>query len=99
MFFARCLAMSSCAGMIAENFTVCLDAAKVRLQVQKSVPGQAPKYTSVIQCLTRMAAEEGPRALFYGLSPGLQRQFLFVGLGNGLYPPIRNAICGPMEPG
>ena len=31
MFFGRCLAMSSCAGMIAENFTVCLDAAKVRL--------------------------------------------------------------------
>ena len=46
-----------------------------------------------------MAVEEGPRALFYGLGPGLQRQFLFVGLGNGLYVPIRNAICGPLEPG
>ena len=46
-----------------------------------------------------MAAEEGPRALFYGLTPGLQRQFLFVGLGNGLYPPIRNAICGDLKPG
>ena len=99
MYFARCLAMSSCAGMIAEHFTVCLDASKVRLQVQKIQPGQAPKYTSVFQCLTKMAVEEGPRALFYGLGPGVQRQFLFVGLGNGLYPPIRNAICGPMEPG
>lgn len=45
-----------------------------------------------------MCVEEGPRALFYGLGPGVQRQFLFVGLGNGLYPPIRNAICGPMGP-
>lgn len=92
--------MSSAAGMIAEHFTVCLDAAKVRLQLQaKSPMGAAPKYTSVMQCVTKMVAEEGPRALFYGLGPGVQRQFLFVGLGNGLYPPIRNAICGPMEPG
>lgn len=70
-FFGRCLAMSSGAGMIAENFTVCLDAAKVRLMCQKTVPGVAPKYTSVMQTVYRMAAEEGPRALFYGLGPGL----------------------------
>ena len=70
-FFARCLAMSSISGMIAENFTVCLDAAKVRLMVQKVEPGVAPKYTSVLQCVYRMAADEGPRALFYGLGPGL----------------------------
>ena len=42
--------------------------------------------------------DEGPRALFYGLGPGVQRQFLFVGLGNGLYVPIRSAICGPLAP-
>ena len=72
-FFARCLAMSSCAGMIAENFTVCLDAAKVRLMLQQKVPGQPPKYTSVMQTVAKMTAEEGPRALFYGLGPGLQR--------------------------
>ena len=45
-----------------------------------------------------MVAEEGPRALLYGLGPGLQRQFLFVGLGNGLYVPIRNTITGPLGP-
>ena len=101
MFFARCLAMSSTAGMIAECFTVCLDAAKVRLQLQEKMPKGAgtPKYTGVIQCVSRMYAEEGARALFYGLGPGVQRQFLFVGLGNGLYPPIRDAICGDLKPG
>ena len=46
-----------------------------------------------------IAGEEGFTALYSGLSPGLQRQFLFVGLGNGLYVPIRNAICGDLEPG
>jgi len=71
MYFARCLAMSSAAGMIAEHFTVCLDAAKVRLQLQTTKPGALPKYTSVLQCVSKMCAEEGPRALFYGLGPGV----------------------------
>ena len=43
--------------------------------------------------------DEGPRALFYGLAPGMARQCLFNGVGNGLYPPIRGAITGPLEPG
>lgn len=46
-----------------------------------------------------ISAEEGSRALFSGLSPGLQRQFVFAGLRIGLYVPIRNMICGPMKPG
>ena len=46
-----------------------------------------------------IAGEEGSKALFSGLSPGLQRQFVFAGLRIGLYVPIRNLLCGPMEPG
>eukprot|EP00354_Favella_ehrenbergii_P007096 CAMPEP_0170454624 /NCGR_PEP_ID=MMETSP0123-20130129/2812_1 /TAXON_ID=182087 /ORGANISM="Favella ehrenbergii, Strain Fehren 1" /LENGTH=52 /DNA_ID=CAMNT_0010717395 /DNA_START=129 /DNA_END=287 /DNA_ORIENTATION=+ len=46
-----------------------------------------------------MAAEEGPRVLLYGLAPGMQRQCLFNGIGNGLYVPIRSKICGDLEPG
>ena len=46
-----------------------------------------------------MTMEEGPRALFYGLGPGMARQCLFNGIGNGLYTPIRGAITGPLEPG
>ena len=65
--------MSSAAGMVAENFTVWSDAAKVRLMTQKTIPGQAPKYTSVFQTIKVMSAEEGARAFFYGLGPGLQR--------------------------
>ena len=73
MFFMRCFAMSATSGMIAECFTVNLDAGKVRMMIQKTVPGQAPKYTSIFQTVRLMVAEEGPKALFYGLSPGLQR--------------------------
>ena len=53
----------------------------------------------MLSTIKTMAAEEGPRSLFSGLSPGLQRQFVFAGLRIGLYVPIRNLICGPMEPG
>ena len=46
-----------------------------------------------------MAIEEGPRALFYGLAPGLIRQSIFLGLANGLYVPIRNGIIDRSEGG
>jgi len=62
-------------------------------------PGQAPKYSGLFGTMKLMAAEEGPRSLYSGLSPGLQRQFVFAGLRIGLYVPVRNVICGPMEPG
>ena len=77
MFFMRCFAMSATSGMLAECFTVNLDAAKVRIMIQKIEPGQQPKYTNVFQTVRLMVAEEGPKALFYGLSPGLQRQCVF----------------------
>ena len=41
-----------------------------------------------------MAIEEGPRALFYGVMPGMLRFCFFAGVGNGLYVPIRNVIMG-----
>ena len=53
----------------------------------------------MMHTIKTISAEEGPRNLFSGLSPGLQRQFLFAGLRIGLYVPIRNIICGEMKPG
>ena len=46
-----------------------------------------------------MALDEGPRALFYGLTPGLCRQAIFIGVGNGLYVPLRNAIVSQSAKG
>lgn len=63
------------------------------------MPGVTPKYNGMFGTMKLMAAEEGPKSLFSGLSPGLQRQFVFAGLRIGLYVPIRNIVCGPMKPG
>lgn len=46
-----------------------------------------------------IAADEGPTALWNGLTPGLQRQLINCGLRVGLYLPIRNFFTGPLEPG
>lgn len=46
-----------------------------------------------------IAAEEGPFALYNGLSAGLQRQIVFAGLRIGLYIPVRNLIAGELKPG
>ena len=47
----------------------------------------------------KVASEEGPLALFGGLSAGLQRQLIFAGLRIGLYVPIRDMITGPLPEG
>ena len=76
-FFGRCLAMSSFAGVTAELFTVQFDTAKTRLQMQRTLPNQIPKYRSVIQTIYRMVSEEGARALYYGFPAGVKRQIIF----------------------
>eukprot|EP00123_Amoebidium_parasiticum_P000165 comp10420_c0_seq1/m.5189 comp10420_c0_seq1/g.5189 ORF comp10420_c0_seq1/g.5189 comp10420_c0_seq1/m.5189 type:complete len:314 (-) comp10420_c0_seq1:466-1407(-) len=50
-----------------------LDVIKTRLQKQKIVPGQKPKYDGVVGCITVMLREEGPRAFYKGLTPRLMR--------------------------
>lgn len=46
-----------------------------------------------------VSREEGVKALYNGLSAGLQRQFVFAGLRIGLYVPVRNMIAGELKPG
>jgi len=98
-FFFRNVLMASAAGMFGELCTIPIDTSKVRQQIQKVEPGQIPKYSGMFGTMKTIAAEEGTMALWSGLSPGLQRQFLNSGLRIGLYVPVRNIICGPMKPG
>ena len=98
-FFFRNVLMASSAGMIAEVLTIPIDTAKVRMQIQKVAPGEKPKYNGLFGTLGVIAKEEGPKAIFSGLAPGLQRQFINSGLRIGLYIPVRDALCGPMAPG
>lgn len=98
-FFLRQVAMASCAGSIAEILTIPIDTAKVRMQIQKTAPGEVPKYKGLVGTLKTIAAEEGPLAIYSGIVPGLQRQVINSGLRVGLYVPVRNIICGEMKPG
>lgn len=98
-YFFRNVFMASAAAMWAEVLTIPMDTAKVRLQLQKVEPGQIPKYVGFSGTIKTIAAEEGTLALFNGLTPGLQRQFVFAGIRIGMYVPIRNAIAGEMQPG
>lgn len=98
-FFLRNVLMASAAGMTGEVCTIPLDTAKVRLQIQKTAPGETPLYKGMFGTIKTIAANEGPFALFSGLTPGLQRQFVFAGLRIGLYIPVRNVLCGEMKPG
>jgi solute carrier family 25 uncoupling protein 8/9 len=98
-FFIRNVLMASSAGMTAEVLTIPIDTAKVRLQLQTVKPGETPRYKGFLGTMGKVAAEEGPFALFGGLTPGLQRQFVFAGLRIGLYVPVRDAITGPLAPG
>jgi len=53
----------------------------------------------MLQTMGKVTAEEGPVALWSGLVPGLQRQFINAGLRVGMYVPIRDFITGPLAPG
>jgi solute carrier family 25 uncoupling protein 8/9 len=74
----------------------------MQLQGQKKAevgPSFQAKYKGMIHCIKTIYAEEGPRALFKGLSAGLQRQCVFAGLRIGLYGPVRDFICRDLKPG
>lgn len=50
-----------------------MDVLKTRFMAQVIVPGQTPKYTSVLQAIRVIAKEEGVLALWKGLIPRLAR--------------------------
>ena len=72
-FFIRNVLMASAAAMWAEVLTIPLDTAKVRLQIQTVKPGEQPRYKGFVGTMAKVASEEGPLALWSGLTPGLQR--------------------------
>ncbi len=70
--------------------TIPLDTVKVRLQIQGNAPaGTKPKYTGFANTFKTIIAEEGPTALWKGLTPGLLRQCVFGTLRIGLYDHVK----------
>lgn len=77
-------------------FTVPLDVAKVRLQLQKRASsadgaGQS-KYRGLMGTIGTIAREEGLPALWKGVIAGLHRQCIYGGLRIGLYDPVSAVI-------
>lgn len=84
---------------VAEMSTLPVDISKVRLQLQKPLADGSLKYTNMLQAGYRVAAEEGPTALWKGGVPALSRQISYTGLSLVLYEPIRDLVAGgtPLE--
>ena len=74
-------------------FTIPLDTAKVRLQIQAGTGSEA-KYRGMLHCIRSIVAEEGFTSLFKGLTAGLQRQMVFASLRIGLYEPVKRLYVG-----
>jgi len=87
------------AACVADMITFPLDTAKVRLQVQGegnlNTSGGSPagaasnKYGGVVGTLRNIAAHEGPKALYNGIVPGLQRQMAFSAIRIGAYESVK----------
>ncbi|CAN6382191.1 unnamed protein product [Urochloa humidicola] len=93
--FAGRFTASAIAACFAEVCTIPLDTAKVRLQLQKNVVGDAaPKYRGLLGTAATIAREEGAAALWKGIVPGLHRQCIYGGLRIGLYEPVKSRMMG-----
>ncbi|XP_023648971.1 mitochondrial thiamine pyrophosphate carrier isoform X1 [Paramormyrops kingsleyae] len=80
----RKLLCGSCAGIISKTITYPFDLIKKRLQVggfeEARAPfGQVRSYQGLVDCMVRIAREEGPQGFFKGLSPSLVKAALSTG--------------------
>jgi len=77
------------AACIADCLTFPLDTVKVRLQVQGESGSDTVKTNGVIRTVLGIAKEEGPKALYNGIVPGLQRQMAFSAIRIGGYETVK----------
>lgn len=85
------------ASCVAEATTFPIDTAKTRLQLQgqtKDVRHSSTPYRGMVHCWKRIAAEEGVRMLYSGLSPALLRQAVYGTIKYGLYYTIKDILGG-----
>jgi len=84
------------AACIADFATFPFDTAKVRLQIQGEgaavklvsnglISAQSVQYRGLVGTISTIMRQEGTRALYNGLSAGLQRQMCFASIRIGLY--------------
>jgi len=84
------LVTAGVAACIADLVTFPLDTTKVRLQVQGEL-GSGQKSKGVLGTLGSIVRNEGPRALYSGIVPGLQRQMAFSAIRIGAYDSVKSS--------
>merc|ERR1711872_1130317 len=70
------------------GFTFPLDTTKVRLQIQGE-GGASSQSSGVLRMLLNIARTEGPKSLYSGIVPGLQRQMAFSAIRIGAYESVK----------
>lgn len=84
------LATAGVAACIADMVTFPLDTLKVRLQVQGEVALRDPTQArGVLGTMASIVRQEGVRALYSGIVPGLQRQMAFSAIRIGAYDSVK----------
>ncbi|KAJ2621470.1 S-adenosylmethionine transporter [Coemansia sp. RSA 1290] len=83
----------SVAGGIAAALTTPLDVVKTRVMLStKGAGGQKPEYTGIVSTLSRVAREEGARALFSGIVP----RTIWISIGGfvflGSYEKVKETL-------
>jgi len=82
------LGSAGVAACVADLFTFPLDTLKVRLQLQGE-GGMKNQNSGVFRTLLNIGRYEGPRSLYSGIVPGLQRQMAFSAIRIGGYETVR----------
>jgi len=105
-------ASAGIAACIGDLVSFPLDTAKVRLQIQGELtPGSpataaltaaksstgSPQYRGLVGTLCAISRNEGPRALYNGLVPGLQRQLCFASVRIGLYDTVKDIYADAFQ--
>lgn len=85
---AERFAAASVGAVVAETITLPIDIAKVRLQMQAPLFDGSFRYTGFLQAIFRVANDEGPTALWRGITPALLRQVSYTSLSFVLYTPV-----------
>lgn len=98
------MASAGTAACIADIATFPFDVAKVRLQVSGEatiartvssggtlvLEATGPQFKGLFGTLFYLARTEGPKSLYGGIGPGLQRQCLFASLRIGMYDGVKD---------
>merc|ERR1712086_1036314 len=77
--FFKDLAIGGCSGALAKTVTAPIERVKLLIQTQdanpKIISGEVPRYTGIVNCFTRVSAEQGIASFWRGNVANVVRYF------------------------